>query len=132
MARTYAQRIAGLPTAMKFNASSSEFLLQYQLDTVRRCFISSSFVLCFVFLILSFVVANCKSLTCRVSLYPQTITAPTEIYLHEAWYYPRGFSVTVQPAGAVQWQHADTNLVTVTATAAAQQGTQVTVHITAL
>jgi endoglycosylceramidase len=40
-----------------------------------------------------------------------TVAAPTEIFLNQQLYYPRGFSVTITPNGAATWQQPEKNYI---------------------
>jgi len=60
-----------------------------------------------------------------------TITAPTEIFLNEAFYYPNGFTITILPKTAATWTKVSRNYITVTTSSTATQGQQIQVVITA-
>eukprot|EP01031_Cornospumella_fuschlensis_P044993 gene44993-55036_t len=68
LARTYAQRIAGIVQTMRFDADTADFELVYQANGAAA--------------LGSFAAAE---------------AALTEIFLHEAWNYPTGFDVQVFP-----------------------------------
>jgi endoglycosylceramidase len=58
------------------------------------------------------------------------ISAPTEIYLNEAWYYANGYAVVITPSTAVSWSSPQKNRIYLTPSSAAQNGVSVTVTIT--
>jgi len=59
----------------------------------------------------------------------RAITAPTEIYLNEDWYYPKGYEVVVSPLGRLSWKSPAKNFIQVTPNASVQDGAQVSVVI---
>jgi len=54
---------------------------------------------------------------------------PTEIYLNEQWYYPKGFSASVIPSTAATVNHVSTNMLHIVHAAALPIGTEITVEI---
>ena len=56
------------------------------------------------------------------------VSGPTEIYLNEPWYYPNGYTVSIEPSGAATWKSTEKNFVHVTHTGSAF--TELTIQIT--
>jgi len=75
LSRTYAQAVAGIPSEMFFDSTTSYFKLVFQQDT--------------------------------------TIAAPTVIFLNQQFYYPNGFTVTITPSSAANWQQVEKNYIQV-------------------
>jgi hypothetical protein len=43
----------------------------------------------------------------------ETCKLPTEIYLNEDIYYPKGFNVTIRPSNVANWRQIDRNRIAV-------------------
>jgi len=98
LARTYARAIAGKPTAMSFDPSTAKFKLDFTATAV---------------------VLNGKAnhnpadaaaaggggavQGSRGSGGSEGVAATTEVFLHQGFYYPNGFAVTLTPPEGVSW-----------------------------
>jgi len=58
-------------------------------------------------------------------------TAPTEIFLNEAFFYSKGFTVTITPNNAATFAHPSTNLITIIVNQGVADGTPIIVQIQA-
>lgn len=57
------------------------------------------------------------------------ISQPTEIYLNEAWYYPKGYTVTLSPSNAATWKATSTNHIAITTVSGTPDKTVLNVSI---
>jgi len=56
-----------------------------------------------------------------------SIKAPTEIYLNEAFHYPKGYQVTFDPTGIATWKSPSKNIIEVTSTTTKAQNLRITI-----
>jgi len=57
------------------------------------------------------------------------IKQPTEIYVNEKYYYPKGYTVTVSPSDLAAWSSTGPNNIQILPTAAARNNTLITVVV---
>lgn len=58
------------------------------------------------------------------------ITSPTEIYLNQAWYYPNGYKVAINPPEFARWESPSKNMVYILPTSTTPSGATISVVIT--
>jgi len=90
LARTFARAVAGTPTRMSFDAESANFQLDYVVETVDQSWSSATRVK----------EAKNMNLGGKGAAAGESCTAGlTEIYLHVGFYYPGGYTVSLEWPG---------------------------------